>query len=453
MRLQVITIGLLFVTVGHTTAQESRPTMTVEEAFRIAHERNPAFRRAQLDIRDAEAGVLTAFGSFLPTLSANMGWNGSRNTTTTGEDFFGGTVVESQSRTITNSSASQGISTSLLLFDGFRNVNSMRSARRGVEAAEAAVAIEELALQANVGRAFYQAVVAGRLIDVEEQQLQSAQEALERQERLFRIASSTQVDVLTAQLAVAQREETLERAINEATKRRLEVLQILGTLGEVTDFEPIGELPAVFDPEALSIDALLAVASAVHPSVAQTAAAVAQSESQLAQAKAERLPSITVNGNYGRNARSNGYSSFFDLNPNLSRGFGFGLNVSLPIFSGFTISESTSRARAVVRRAEESAWETRLQLEQQVRSALIDLQSAHTAFQIQTRSRAFNRRRVQLAQEQYRFGAMTFIELQRLIDDMATAERNLLNRQLDFATTLVTLEQQVGQSISRPEPQ
>jgi outer membrane protein TolC len=50
-------------------------------------------------------------------------------------------------------------------------------------------------------------------------------------------------------------------------------------------------------------------------------------------------------------------------------------------------------------------------------------------------------------------GAATFIDLQRYLDDVATAERDLVNRQLDFANAQVTLEQQVGRSIPRPEAQ
>lgn len=117
------------------------------------------------------------------------------------------------------------------------------------------------------------------------------------------------------------------------------------------------------------------------------------------------------------------------------------------------MTQSASAARVAVDQAEEDAWETRLGVEQQVRSAFIDLENAFAVFQIQTRSRDLNRRRLELAQEQYRLGAVTFIDLQRYIDDVAQAERDLVNRQLDFANALVSLDQQVGQRIPRPRSQ
>ncbi len=115
------------------------------------------------------------------------------------------------------------------------------------------------------------------------------------------------------------------------------------------------------------------------------------------------------------------------------------------------MSQSAVNASVALDQAQEDAWERRLEREQLVRSALINLESAYTTLQLQTRRLDLNRQRLELAQEQYRFNAVTFIELQQYINDVATAERDIVNRQLDFATALVTLEQQVGQAIPRPE--
>lgn len=453
MKVQIVMGGLLVLGTGTAAAQQERPALTLEQAVQIARERNPAFRRVQLGIRDAEASVLSAYGSFLPSLDASMGWSGTRRTTSFGEDDFGETIIQDQSRTFTSSSASQSVQSSLTLFDGFKNVNGVRAARQGVDAAEASVAVQELTLVGDVSRAFYEAILAQRQIEVEERLLQSAQEDLERQERLFTIASTDQVQVLTAEVRVALQEQALERAINQAKKRRLVVLQRLGTLGEITDFAPIGELPEVFDPGVLDAGDLVALALGGHPSVARSHAQVGQQEARLAQARADRLPSLSASASYGRSTGTDGYSSFFDLNPNASRGFNFGLSISLPIFQRFTMTQSASTARVAVDQAEEDAWETRLLVEQLVRSAFIDLENAFTGFQIQTRSRDLNRRRLALAQEQYRLGAVSFIDLQRYIDDLAQAERDLVNRQLDFANALVSLDQQVGQRIPRPRSQ
>ena len=247
--------------------------------------------------------------------------------------------------------------------------------------------------------------------------------------------------------------ESLAEAINEARRRRLVVLQQLGILGEVTDFEPSGVLPEVFDPTLIDPADLVRVAIAQHPSIGQADAQSTQRERELARARGERLPRITANGSFGRGTGSDGYGSFFDFNPSAQQRFSFGLQVSLPIFDGFGMSQSAAIASVALDQAQEDVWERRVEREQLVRSALISLESAYTTLQLQTRRLELNRQRLELAQEQYRFNAVTFIELQQYINDVATAERDIVNRQLDFATALVTLEQQVGQAIPRPEAQ
>ncbi len=451
MKSQIATTALFVLIASPAQGQEERPTMTLDEAVQVARQRNPAFRRAEIGIRSAEANVLAAYGSFLPSLDARVGWNGSRTTTSFGTDDFGGTIVEDRSRTITNSNANQSLSTSLTLFDGFANLNTLRAARMGVEAQHDAVSIEELSLVANVSTAFYRAVVQQRQIDVEAQLLEARRNDLQREERLFTIGSSDQVKLLTVQLQVAQQEQSLEEAMNEARRRRLVVLQQMGILGEVTDFEPSGALPEIFDPTLIDPAGLVRVAIAQHPSIGQSEAQAAQRERELARARGERLPSITANGSFGRSTGSDGYGSFFDFNPSAQRGFNFGLQVSLPIFNRFSMSQSAANASVALDQAQEDAWERRLEREQSVRSALINLESAYTTLQLQTRRLDLNRQRLELAEEQYRFDAVTFIELQQYINDVATAERDIVNRQLDFATALVSLEQQVGQAIPRPE--
>lgn len=453
MKIQLATLGLLGLMTSPAGAQRSTPTMTLDEAIQIARQRNPAFRRAEIGIRSAEANVLAAYGRFLPTLSADMGWGGSRTTTSFGTDDFGGTIVEAQSRTITNSNANQRLSTSLTLFDGFVNVNTLRAARMGVEVQEGAVAIEELSLVANVSTVFFGAVVAQQQIGVEEQLLESRREDLLREERLFTVGSSDQVKLLTVQLQVARQEQSLEEAINEARKSRLEVLRQLGILGEVTNFEPSGALPEIFDPALIDPADLVGMAIARHPTMGQADAQVAQGERELARARGERLPRITAGGGFGRSTGSNGYGSFFDFNPNSQRGFNFNLQVSLPIFSGFTMSQSATTASVALDQAREDAWERRVEREQLVRSALIDLENAYTTLQLQTRRRDLNRQRLALAQEQYRFNALTFIALQQYNNDVAAAEREILNGHLNFVVFLVALEQQVGQPVPRPQGQ
>jgi outer membrane protein len=449
MKSKYLTGLVLLCVAAPALAQQERPTLTLEDAIRIAHERSPSYRRAMTDVRGSQAQVLSAWGRFVPTLSASVGWSGRRNTVFTGEDDFGGTVVQAQGRTITSSGANQGVSTSLTLFDGLQNVNNLRAARSGVVAADASVAIAKLQVEADVSSAFYSALVAERSVEVEERLLDAARDRLDTQERRFRIGASDQADVLGAQIDLSRAEVALERTVSDAKKQRLVVLQRIGVLGEIVDFAIVGELPDVFDPSALSAEDIVSIALQANPIMTQGEASLTQAQRQTSIAKAARLPTISAGGGFSRSFGEDGYAAFFNLNPR-NRGFSFNLNVTIPILNNFNTSQNISQAKVAEANAEETLWENQVAVEQQVRSALIDVQAAHREYVTQTRATELSRRRLEISQEQFRAGALTFINLQQIIDALSNEERALVDAHLRFLQAVVNLEQQVGQSIPRP---
>jgi outer membrane protein len=431
-------------------AQEQLPRMTLEEALAIARQNNPAYRRALVDRNAASWSVRRQYGTFIPGISASMSWSGRRSTRLTGEDDYGRSVELPQSITYLSSSASQSISARMTVFDGLSNIKQLRASRRDLDAADEGVRLQGVQVDAEVQRRFYDAIRRQRSIDVELDLLAAARDRLDANERLFRVGSTSQVDVLGAQVDVASQEQALAQAEGEAAKARLLVLQQLGILDESLDFELVGALPAPFDPSVLDLDALVGRALEMHPSVIQ---ADARAEAANQRAGAQRgawFPTIDINGSYGRSLSQQGYSAFGELNPR-DYGFNFGVSFSFPIFNGFQRSDQIAQADAAARGAEETLRETRLQVEQQVRAAFVDLDNAYQGLLIRQRSTDLSRRRLDMAREQYRMGAasMPFISLQQIITSAANEERALVNAEYNFAVALVTLEERVGEPVQR----
>ena len=446
MKTRILACGLLLAGTGQLLGQEV-PSMTLNDALEMARRRNPQYQQSKIDVNLAGAGLRTGYGQFLPTLNANLGWTGRRSTTVTGTDDFGRSVELPQSVTFQSSTATQGLSGSVTLFDGLRNVRGLRAAQSDLSAADEGLRSTGIAVDAEVQRRFYDVVWRQRLIEVEEQLLASAREQLDANERLFRVGSTDQVDILGAQVNVASQEQQLDQANGDATKARLRVLEQLGVLDEFLDFNPVGSFPEAFDPGLLVGGELVTRAFEVSPLLKQGDARVSAARHRASAARGERLPTISVNGGYNRGLQEDDYGALWNLNPR-NFGFNFGVNVSLPIFSGFQRFESVARADGEVRRADEQLRLTMLQVEQGVRSALIDLQSASENLRIQQRSTALARQRLELAREQFRLGSILFTNLQQIIADAANRERALVNAEYSFAIAVVNLEEQVGESVA-----
>jgi outer membrane protein len=425
------------------SAQQVAGTLTLDEALRIARDQNPAFQRVRNDLEPASQAVRQAWANaFLPNLNASIGFSGSQSTAVTGLDPFGQVVRLDEPRRSRGSGASQGIGGGITLFDGFASLRSLHAQRAEYDATEAAIDAQEVQLTAQVSREFYQAVRTLRLITLEETLLASARERLSTTEALMRLAARNRVDVLGAQADVAQSEQAVQRARGEADKARLALAASLG-LDPATSLTVDPELPAIFNPSDLDPAALVTLALRNSPVIQQREAVVEAARHRAAAARGRRLPTISGNFGYNRSVNQVGYGAWGEFNP-LNYGHSFGISASLPLFTRFQTSAAIAAAATAEQDARHDLRGARLNLERDVRAALIDLENAYRSLQLAEQNAELSRERQDLTQEQYRLGGVNFTELQNVIDRTAQAERQLLDARFQFITARLTLEERLG---------
>lgn len=441
MRITVIALGAVLTVTSRAAAQE-RIVLTLEQALEIARRQNPEYRQALHQERAAGAQVNAGLGAFLPTLSARASFTGVSSRTVTGENDFGQAVSLPAAIDFERSAASQGVSASLTLFDGLSNLNTVRSARESEKRFSAGSEAALIRTEAETKRRFYDALRTGHLVELEERLLTQAREQLAATERLFRTAGATQEDVLGAQADVAGQELALSRARGEAEKARLLLKEYLG-ITEPIDFIVQGEPPLALDPSELDEDAIVRRAIANHPAVLSLEAAARAAALSARAARGARWPTIGLNASLGRSVSLSSYDALFELNPQ-NRSLSFGVDVMLPLFTGFATSAQIANADLQARNAEEELVAGRLSMERAVRSALVDVRNAHRALELARQSAALSVERLRLARERYAIAAITFANLQLLTTQAASAERQLLQAEFDLARAVATLEEAVG---------
>jgi outer membrane protein len=424
-------------------AQEAPAVLTLEEARRIARSSNPEFLRTANDLDVAESGVRSAWGAFLPSLTTSMNFSGSRSTTLTSEDFFGDPIESPEPITSRRSSASQGISTQMTLFDGGTTLRNLQARRAAFAGVDAQIETQAIQLDARVSREYFQAVRAVRNIALEEFLLASARDRLERTEQLLRLAARNREDVLGARSDVAQAEQNVERARGDADKARLTLAATLG-MSPTTGIAVDTVLPRVFDPADLDVEALVAGALASSPVVRQRESALSAARHSASAARGRRLPSISANAGYNRGMSAPGFGAFGEFNPGQNYGFNFGLGVSLPLFSRFQTSDAIAQASANAADAEHDLRAAQLTVERDVRTAAIDLDNAYRSLQLAEEQVELNRERQELTQERYRLGGSDFTTLQNVIDRTAQAERQALEALFGFINARISLEEKLG---------
>lgn len=428
-------------------AQQVPARLSVEDALRLAREYNPDLRRAANDAGVAAWQVRQAWASFLPTLTTGLSFGANRSTSLSGVDDFGQPVESPITRTFTSSSANQSLSSSLLVFDGGASIRQLAARRAEARATDRMIDAQTQAVAAAVERAWYQALRAQQNIALEEQLLASARDRLERAEALLRLAANDQVDVLGARADVATQQRNLEQARGDARKAKLVLLQTIG-VDPGSEFELAGSLPPAFDPAALAPDSLVALALGRSPLLQQRAQQASAARQRAAAARGARLPQISLSGGYGRSMSAEGSAAIGRLDPpNTSASLG--INVRLPLFSGFDATAQVAAAQAAADDAEQDLRAQRLLLAAQVRAAHIDLANAHRSLELADQSAALSRERLELAQEKFRLGAISFTELQNVIDRTAQAERGALDARFAFVAARITLEERLGTRLAR----
>ncbi|HEX2209764.1 MAG TPA: TolC family protein [Longimicrobium sp.] len=420
--------------------------LSLEQAQRTARENNPQYRRALTEVATAEADVRRARGAFLPELNLAVGTGGSYRRQLTGIDPFGNVQRRDTAVETNGSDMRQTLSLSnLSLFDGGQRRRDLRAARAGEQVVAARVAGEEIRVEAEVERRYWESVRADRVIRLEEDLLEAARDRLEITRALVRVGVRGPIDVLGQEVVVAEQEQALERARGDARKAQLDLRQAMGVIQggwlRLTD-----EPPAMFDPATLDAGALVAAAVSAHPRIQRVDFSVRQADERFGSARAARLPRLTLGASVGRDQRYSDYGGVVDLNP-LDQNAGFTLNLQVPLFSGYRTSYNIQSARAARDAAAEDARGERVTLEREVRGALVDLDNAYRAARLAERTLELNRQRLELAQEQYRVGALTQNDLTDAVERAARAERDALRARFEFATALATLEERAGGSV------
>ena len=123
------------------------------------------------------------------------------------------------------------------------------------------------------------------------------------------------------------------------------------------------------------------------------------------------------------------------------------LRISLPIFTGFSRSLRVSQARAQELDADEDVRARRLQVRSDVHARYLGMQTSYQAIAVQQANREAARDQLRLAQDRYRLGAGTSLEVSDAQNAVQRAEGDYVNSVYDYHKSVAALEAAVGRPL------
>ncbi|MBA3893553.1 MAG: TolC family protein, partial [Gemmatimonadales bacterium] len=203
----VLLLAALAVLPSDVGAQER--TVTLADAIRVSERVRPVVVRAAGDLETAAAQRRSAWGAYLPSLTASSSASSFFSEGTSRVDPVTGQLLSGNS---SNRSLSTSLSASVDLFTGFRRGAESRAARASQAAAEAEFVDVRFQQALETTSQFLDALAAEQLVRVRETSVRRAEEQLKVSIAKLRAGSATRSDSLRSRVTLGNAQLELIRS-------------------------------------------------------------------------------------------------------------------------------------------------------------------------------------------------------------------------------------------------
>jgi outer membrane protein len=127
--------------------------------------------------------------------------------------------------------------------------------------------------------------------------------------------------------------------------------------------------------------------------------------------------------------------------------FQYSIGVSLPIFNGFQREQAIQNAQLDRNDARYAVRAEELRIKTEVASAHRNLSTAYQTVRLNEQNQQAAQQALELAQERYRVGASTFVDVTQARSDYERAGTDYINSVYDFHKAYAVLEAAVGRPL------
>ncbi|MGH7570826.1 MAG: TolC family protein [Gemmatimonadota bacterium] len=404
-------------------AQEPR-RISLDEALSIALERNPQLDIARADRAAVGADRLGVWGSFLPSVRLNYGYQHSNQGR-----------LDAIGQSISQTSHTLQLAGSYDIFTGLRRTSDLRSSALRLDAQDAAVLEQEFATRFQVKASYYAAVAARDLARVEADRLERQTDQLAFVREMVARGSATRsdelrssVDLNNARLAVL----TAENAVRQTS------FQLAAAIGLDEPVAPEPEAELALEPVPWARQEFVERVVDSSPAAAAARLSADAARVGVSSARSAYLPTLSMGlGQAWRN----------DEFPPEDNSWSLSFQASYPLFDGFDRESSVNRASAQARAAEAAARSVELELRAQADEAFGQIDLASAGLDLARETVELAREDLRVTEERYRLGLATILDLQSAQIALRQAEVDLVQRRFDYALGLARLEALLGTSL------
>lgn len=361
--------------------------LTLAEALATADKNHPQIAEAAANLSATEAKLGQTKANYWPQINLAADWN-------KGDTFLTalGGIKETEVAT-TSVVVRQNI------YDFGRTAGATAAARGTKAAAAEGVTINRQDVAFRVKGAWYLVLAAEKQVEASRKTL-AAREGLARQAgEFFRHGIRSRVEVARTEASLFAGKSLLIRAENNRDLARLELANAMG-LSSLED-RSLAEPETSADPAPKDLASLREEGLRNRSELKRLSSLQDAASGSLRSARSGYLPTLSGMASYGEASQS--------MLPE-DEIWAVGVNLTLPIFSGFATQEQVREADAAIQGVEAQQKNLRLQVAKEVESAWLGITEAQARLAASNKEALAAQESQRLAMERYREGLGTMIE-------------------------------------------
>jgi outer membrane protein TolC len=318
------------------------------------------------------------------------------------------------------------------LFD-WQSINATRAATQNVKSADDTLQDAHDLVVLAVGYTYLQAIADEARIETAEAQVKTAQSLSDQASDQVTAGTAADIDALRTKVELQTRQQQLIQAKNDFAIQKLSVARVIG-LAPAQEFELTDKSP--YQPfERMSVEDALKRAYESRSDYRAALADVRAAELSRKAAAAGYLPSLSVNADYGTGG---GHPS------NATQVYDVRGTLSIPIFTGNSVHANIQQADAKLEQSRERLESLRAQVESDVRTALLNLQSSADSVEVARSNIDLADQTLVQSSDRFSAGVTDSVEVVQSQEQVASAHEQYISSLYNFNLAKISLVRAMG---------
>lgn len=286
-----------------------------------------------------------------------------------------------------------------------------------------------------VGGAYLQVIAAAARVDAARAQLETANALYKQTADQRSVGLVAQIDVNRSQVQVLTQQQRLSSLQNDLSKQKINLARLIG-IPPNDEYEMTDDI-GFAAPPPLTLEDALKQAFEQRSDLKAAEAQVQAAERNHAAARAERLPSLFVSGDYGA----------IGVNPAQAVGtYSIAGTLRIPIWEGGRTEGEIQQADAVLAQRRAELSDVRSRIESDVRNAFLDLQAAANQIDVAQKNVDVSNETLTLTRQKFDAGISDNLDVVQSQDTLASARLDYINSLFAHNVAKLALARAIGQA-------